>query len=101
MTQQLFAHYNINDNMLLVICIATCLTGAYILHLAIEKPFMHLRERLTRQKLKLNPREDIPTSVAGRATPGIGFHRHQYRREEQLSIQEKHEQKINKDDSII
>lgn len=36
----------LNSNVLLVICIFTCIGFAYLLHLTIEKPFMLLRSKL-------------------------------------------------------
>ncbi len=44
-TQQLFAklHIDANSNLMLLICILSCILGAWILNLAIEKPFMKLK----------------------------------------------------------
>ena len=36
--------FEINNNILLVICILTCIGFAYVLHFTIEKPFMNLRK---------------------------------------------------------
>lgn len=41
--------HKIDNNLMLSICIATCLTFAYLLHLIIEKPFMHLRNKIIEQ----------------------------------------------------
>ena len=40
-----------NGNVMLLICIAFCVLIAWLLHLAIEKPFMKLRDRLIKQKI--------------------------------------------------
>lgn len=45
-THQLLADFHIDSNVLLCICIVTCTLGAYILNLAIERPFMKLRNRI-------------------------------------------------------
>lgn len=44
-THQLLAQFNINSNVMLLICMVTCITGAYLLNLVVEKPFMKLRNR--------------------------------------------------------
>ena len=46
-TQALLASlsFDVNSNKTLVICIFFCITGAFILHLMIEKPFMKLRKQ--------------------------------------------------------
>lgn len=50
-THQLFTSVQIDPNLMLLICIATCICFAYLMHLAVEKPFMKLRNRiLTRYK---------------------------------------------------
>ena len=36
--------FEINDNVMLVICNLTCIAFAYLLHLAVEKPFINLRK---------------------------------------------------------
>lgn len=41
----LFSDSDIESNTLLIICIVGCVLAAYLLHLAIEKPFMRLRNR--------------------------------------------------------
>lgn len=46
MTHELLADFNINSNLLLLICMVTSLCGAGLLHLAVEKPFMRLRKRI-------------------------------------------------------
>ncbi len=46
MTHQLLADYNIDDDLMLMICMVTCLCFAYVLYLTIEKPFMKLRNRI-------------------------------------------------------
>ncbi|MES2478503.1 MAG: acyltransferase [Bacteroidota bacterium] len=49
MTHQFLSNYNLNDNLLLLICIATCLAAAILLHFSIEKPFMLLRKKALQQ----------------------------------------------------
>jgi peptidoglycan/LPS O-acetylase OafA/YrhL len=46
MTHRLLADFNINSNLMLLICIVTCVSFAYLLHLAVEKPFMRLRNKI-------------------------------------------------------
>lgn len=45
-TNKLLANLNIDSNIMLVICIFTCILGAYLLNLTIEKPFMKLRNKI-------------------------------------------------------
>lgn len=45
-THQLLAGFEIDNNVMLVICIVTCLLGALLLNVVIEKPFMKLRNRI-------------------------------------------------------
>lgn len=45
MTHELLAGFAISANWMLVICMATCLTGATLLHLLIEKPIIQWRKR--------------------------------------------------------
>lgn len=47
-THQLLADANPDPNMLLVISILACVLGAYIVNVAVEKPFMRLRDRILR-----------------------------------------------------
>lgn len=47
---ELLADYNLNDNLLLLISFAACLLGALLLNLAVEKPFMKLREKVLQRK---------------------------------------------------
>jgi peptidoglycan/LPS O-acetylase OafA/YrhL len=49
-TQNLFENTKIDSNLILLICIGTCLIGAYLLNLLIEKPFMKLRNRIIKNK---------------------------------------------------
>jgi len=44
MTHQLFINYNPDAYLLLLISMITCISFAYLLHIAIEKPFMKLRK---------------------------------------------------------
>ncbi|MBK7805431.1 MAG: acyltransferase [Saprospiraceae bacterium] len=50
MTHQLLADFNIGNNLILLLCIGTCIFFAYLLHLTIEKPFMKLRNRIIDKK---------------------------------------------------
>lgn len=45
MTHQGLERFALNSHWMLLICMATCLGGAYILHLCIEKPFMRWRNK--------------------------------------------------------
>ncbi|HKO78069.1 MAG TPA: acyltransferase [Flavobacterium sp.] len=49
MTHQLLADFKIESNLMLIICIVTCIIGAYILNLSVEKPFMKLRNKIIEQ----------------------------------------------------
>jgi peptidoglycan/LPS O-acetylase OafA/YrhL len=46
MTHQLLADFKIDNNLMLLISMLTCMIFAYLLHLTIEKPFMKLRNRI-------------------------------------------------------
>lgn len=48
MTHQLLEKFEIDSNIMLVICIITCLGFAQIVHFIIEKPFMKLRKRFVK-----------------------------------------------------
>lgn len=50
MTHQLLNDFKIDPNLMLIICILTCIGFAYLLHLTIEKPFMKLRNRIIKTK---------------------------------------------------
>lgn len=52
MTQKLLANFTIDGNLMLLICMATCISFAYLLHLTIEKPFMKLRNSIIEPKEK-------------------------------------------------
>jgi peptidoglycan/LPS O-acetylase OafA/YrhL len=45
-THKLLDGYTIDSNLMLLICIVTCLSAALLLHWTIEKPFMKLRNRI-------------------------------------------------------
>lgn len=45
-THQLLKDFEIENNVMLLICIITSVLGAYILHLTIEKPFMKMRNKI-------------------------------------------------------
>jgi len=49
-TNKLLENFNIDNNIILIICIITCILGAYFLHLAVEKPFMDLRKKILERK---------------------------------------------------
>lgn len=46
MTQELFGNWGIerNSNLMMVICVALCIAGAWFLNMVIEKPFMKWRD---------------------------------------------------------
>ena len=50
MTHQLLNDFKIDPNLMLLICMLTCIGFAYLLHLTIEKPFMKLRNRIIKPK---------------------------------------------------
>jgi peptidoglycan/LPS O-acetylase OafA/YrhL len=50
MTRELLTEFEIDQNLLLAICMLTCAGFAYLLHLAIEKPFMKLRNRIIERR---------------------------------------------------
>lgn len=45
-TRHWLATYNINDTLLFVLCIGTCISGALILNIAIERPFLKLKDKI-------------------------------------------------------
>lgn len=51
-TQKLlgFANVKIDSNLMMIICILTCVISAYAMHLSIEKPFMKMRNRFIRHQ---------------------------------------------------
>lgn len=49
-THQLLADFKIDANLMLLICMTTCISFAYLLHLTIEKPFMKLRNKIIDKK---------------------------------------------------
>ena len=49
-THQLLKDYKLDDNLMLLICISTCITFAFILNLTVEKPFMKLRNRMVESR---------------------------------------------------
>lgn len=48
-THKLLKDFEIENNIMLLICMITCVLGAYILHLAIEKPFMKIRDKTIKE----------------------------------------------------
>jgi len=59
LTHKLLNQVKIESNVMLIICIITCILAAYLLHLIIEKPFMQLRNVIIKGKLK--PTANIDT----------------------------------------
>jgi peptidoglycan/LPS O-acetylase OafA/YrhL len=49
-TQDLLTEYDLNKNLLILICFSVSLIGGFLLHLTIEKPFLWLRDKLLRRK---------------------------------------------------
>lgn len=58
MTHQLLNDFKIDNNLMLLICLVTCIGFAYLLHLTIEKPFMKLRNRI------IEPKQNLPPTLA-------------------------------------
>lgn len=58
MTHQLLNDFKIDNNLMLLICLVTCIGFAYLLHLTIEKPFMKLRNRI------IEPEQNLPPTLA-------------------------------------
>lgn len=56
MTHQLLAGFKLTNNLMLLLCMATCVGGAFLLHLTIEKPFMQLRDRI------IKPKQNLPAT---------------------------------------
>lgn len=56
MSQEIFSDWGIdkNGNVMFLICIACCFLVAWLLHLAIEKPFMKWRDVVLKKKQVLN-----------------------------------------------
>lgn len=50
MTHQLLSDFKIDNNLMLSICLVTCISFAFLLNMTIEKPFMKLRNRIIEQK---------------------------------------------------
>ncbi len=48
----LLADYKMNDKLMLIICMITCISFAYLLHLIIEKPFLKVRHRIVEPQKK-------------------------------------------------
>lgn len=57
MTHKILSEFNINDNLMLFICMTTCVGFAWILHSIVEKPFMQLRSRVVRRNKGLTAPE--------------------------------------------
>lgn len=50
MTHNLFESVKTESNIIMFVCVGTCLIGAYLLNFIIEKPFMKLRNRIIENK---------------------------------------------------
>jgi peptidoglycan/LPS O-acetylase OafA/YrhL len=62
-TQTLLADtIDVNSNMMLIICMAASAIAALLLNLAVEKPFMKLREKVITRK-QMQPGYEIPGTV--------------------------------------
>jgi peptidoglycan/LPS O-acetylase OafA/YrhL len=48
MTHKLLQGFNLDSNLMLLVCIISCVIAAYLLHIAVEKPFMKLRNRIVK-----------------------------------------------------
>jgi peptidoglycan/LPS O-acetylase OafA/YrhL len=51
-TRELLGPFHLNENLLLIVCIVTCLFGAFILHMIVEKPFLKWRKMILQQTKK-------------------------------------------------
>lgn len=51
-TQAYFSQHGVaaDGNLMLIICLITCLLGAIILHYSVEKPFLYLRDKILRER---------------------------------------------------
>lgn len=45
-TRNLLSSYELPEGLVLLACLLSCIAGAYVLHQAVEKPFMQLRKRI-------------------------------------------------------
>jgi len=50
MTHKILSGFKIDDNLMLFICMITCVGFAWLMHTTVEKPFMRLRSRIIRKK---------------------------------------------------
>lgn len=48
-TQQLLKDFNLDSSIIFAICIFSCITGAFLLNIIIEKPFMRLRNKIIKR----------------------------------------------------
>lgn len=48
-THQLLKYFEIENNVMLLICMITSVLGAYFLHLVVEKPFMRIRKKIIKE----------------------------------------------------
>jgi len=53
LTQTIFTGFNIpsNSTIMFVLCAINCMLAAYLLHVAIEKPFLHIRNRILQHRI--------------------------------------------------
>lgn len=51
-THKLLDQFKMESNLMLIICMISCILAAYLLNLIIEKPFMNLRSLIIKRKLK-------------------------------------------------
>ncbi len=49
-TQDFLTEYDLNKNLLILVCFTVSLIGSILLHLTIERPFLKLRDKLLRRK---------------------------------------------------
>jgi peptidoglycan/LPS O-acetylase OafA/YrhL len=60
-THYLLEDLKIDNNLMFLICMITCISFAYLLHLTIEKPFMKLRNRMLGNPIK--PGHETETQI--------------------------------------
>jgi len=60
-THQFLDPYKLNSHLMLLICVISCLIGAFLLHEIIEKPFMKWRDQIMKPKASA-PKIVIPSN---------------------------------------
>jgi peptidoglycan/LPS O-acetylase OafA/YrhL len=50
MTHKILSGFKIHDNLMLFICMATCIGFAWLLHTIVEKPLIQLGRRITKKE---------------------------------------------------